>query len=195
VTAPGRPSRLQPPYDGAQPVLCGPRVVLRPARLDDADLVLAACQDPDMQRWTTIPTPYTAADARTFVAVIAPAAWAQGRGATWVLCRAGEDDYAGAIDLLPVPGDPGRAEVGFACAPWARGEGLVTAALRLVSRWGFAELGLARIEWRAYVGNSASRRVAEKAGFRYEGEQRSRLEQRGVRRDAWVASLLPGDLR
>lgn len=195
MTAPGLPGRPQPPYDRAQPVLRDDRVALRPARPRDADLVLAACQDPDMQRWTTIPTPYTPADARAFVAVVAPAAWAQARGATWVLCRAGQDDYAGAIDLLPVPSDPGRAEVGFGCAPWARGEGLVTAALRLVCRWGFTELGLARIEWRAYLGNTASRRVAEKAGFRYEGEQRSRLVQRGVRRDAWVASLLPGDLR
>jgi RimJ/RimL family protein N-acetyltransferase len=111
-----------------------------------------------------------------------------------VLCRAGEDAYAGTLDLRVHPDDPGRAEVGFACAPWARGEGLVPAGLVLAARWGFAALGLARIEWRAYVGNEASRRAARKAGFREEGAQRARLVQRGVRRDAWVAGLLPGDL-
>ena len=40
-------------------------------------------------------------------------------------------------------------------------------------RWGFRERGLQRIEWLAFVGNEASRRVAEKAGFRSEGTCRS----------------------
>ena len=60
-------------------------------------------------------------------------------------------------------------EVGFWMAPWARGRGIMTDAVRLVCRWGFADLGLGRIEWWANVGNDASRRVAEKVGFTMEG--------------------------
>ncbi|MDQ1625080.1 MAG: hypothetical protein QOJ49_578, partial [Actinomycetota bacterium] len=56
-------------------------------------------------------------------------------------------------------------------------------------------LGLGRVEWLAHVGNDASRRVAEKVGFVYEGMQRAKCHQRGVRYDAWVAGLLPGELR
>ena len=41
----------------------------------------------------------------------------------------------------------------------------------------------------------ASRRVAEKCGFVVEGVLRRWLVQRGERRDAWVAGLLPTDLR
>lgn len=136
----------------AQPTLADATVTLRPVRASDLPDVLAACQDPETQRWTTIPVPY------------------------------GEDD------------DPDIADVGFSCAPWARERGVTTAALRLACRWGFEQLRLARIEWRAYVGNDASRRVAEKAGFVLEGVQRARLAQRGERRDCWVAGLLPGDL-
>jgi len=40
-----------------------------------------------------------------------------------------------------------------------------TAAVRLVCRYGFDELRLARIEWQAEVGNQGSRRVAQKVGF------------------------------
>lgn len=46
------------------------------------------------------------------------------------------------------------------------------------------------IEWRAEVGNHASRRVAEKAGFVREGTLRKRLFHRGTVVDAWVGSLL-----
>ncbi|WP_165865719.1 GNAT family N-acetyltransferase [Vallicoccus soli] len=183
----------RPPYDRPQPVLEGARVRLRPARPEDAEQVLRAV-DGEYLRWTTVPEPYLPEHARTFVEEVSPAPWAQRAGAGWVLCRPGDDAFCGALDLRVAPEDPGRAEVGYACAPWARGEGLVPAALVLAARWAFPALGLARLEWRAYVGNDASRRAAEKAGFRVEGLQRARLVQRGVRRDAWVGSLLPGDL-
>ena len=96
-------------------------------------------------------------------------------------------------------GDRGMAEVGFNCAPWARGQGLTTAAMRLMCAWAFEcwpfhDEGLARIQWSAYVGNDGSRRVADNVGFVFEGTQRQGLVQHGVRRDAWVGGLLPGDL-
>ncbi|NEE20880.1 GNAT family N-acetyltransferase, partial [Streptomyces sp. SID7499] len=54
--------------------------------------------------------------------------------------------------------------------------------------------GADRLEWRAEVGNLASRAVVLRAGFRLEGDQRSGLLNKGVRRDAWTAALLPSDL-
>jgi RimJ/RimL family protein N-acetyltransferase len=59
--------------------------------------------------------------------------------------------------------------------------------------WGFAALGLHRIEWRAYVGNEASRRTAVKAGFTVEGLARAGCTQRGERRDAWIGARLSTD--
>ncbi len=44
------------------------------------------------------------------------------------------------------------------------------------------------------TGNSASRRVAEKAGAVFEGVQRNRLLVAGRPRDACMYSLIPGDL-
>lgn len=178
----------------AQPTLADATVTLRPVRASDLPDVLAACQDPETQRWTTIPVPYGEDDARHFVEEHAPSFWASQRGAVWAMCPAGSDRFSGGLDLRRSLEDPDIADVGFSCAPWARERGVTTAALRLACRWGFEQLRLARIEWRAYVGNDASRRVAEKAGFVLEGVQRARLAQRGERRDCWVAGLLPGDL-
>jgi RimJ/RimL family protein N-acetyltransferase len=63
-----------------------------------------------------------------------------------------------------------------------------------VSRLGFEELGLERIEWRAVVGNEGSRRVAEKAGFTVEGVRRRLRHGHDGRVDQWIGSLFPEDL-
>jgi RimJ/RimL family protein N-acetyltransferase len=68
--------------------------------------------------------------------------------------------------------------------------------VRGVCRWGFAELGLARVlafKGEAVAGNTASWRVVEKLGFVREGTLRAFLVQRGVRKDAWTGSLLRGE--
>jgi RimJ/RimL family protein N-acetyltransferase len=86
------------------------------------------------------------------------------------------------------------ADVGYLTAPWARGRGYATAALRELCRWGFETLGLRRIEWGANVGNDASRRVAERAGFTVEGTSRARTLHRGEARDSWTGAILPRDV-
>ena len=72
----------------------------------------------------------------------------------------------------------------------ARQRGVATHAVRALCGWAFAELDLEIIEWRTEVGNIASRRVAEKAGFLIEATLRKRQVHRGMRVDVWVGSLL-----
>lgn len=105
-----------------------------------------------------------------------------------------DDRYAGTLDLRLSPADPLVADVGFVTAPTARGRGYLPAALVALSAWGFSTLGLARIEWKANVGNTASRRAAEKAGFLIEGTARGGVQHRGERVDVWVGALLAKDL-
>lgn len=174
------------------PVLSDSLVTLRrPVRADEPGIV-ATYADPESARWFGGPQPYTAAHARKFVRDHVPAEWARGDEAIFAIV--GPDEaYAGTVDLRISPADPATGEVGFAIAPAARGRGLATAALGAISRWGFAELGLSRIVWRAEVGNYASRRVAEKAGFAFEGVQRAGSGQDGTRRDMWVAARTATD--
>ena len=50
-------------------------------------------------------------------------------------------------------------------AAWARNEGVATKALTLVADWAFQHVGLHVVELQTMIENSASERVAEKAGF------------------------------
>jgi RimJ/RimL family protein N-acetyltransferase len=61
-----------------QPVLTGDRVALRPWTAADAEEVCAACQDPEIQRWTPVPAPYQHADAVSYVNETAPRVWSEG---------------------------------------------------------------------------------------------------------------------
>lgn len=68
-------------------------------------------------------------------------------------------------------------------------------ASRRVIEYGFAQRELARIWWRAVVGNIPSARTARALGFRYEGMMRQSLTGSRGRDDAWAAGLLATDDR
>jgi RimJ/RimL family protein N-acetyltransferase len=161
-------------------------VTLREWREDDARVVHEACQDAEIQRWMpVIPRPYTMDDALAFV-----------RGET----RLGPHQYAVEMDGSVVAsvglrlGEFQKAEVGYWCAPWARGRGIVTRAAGLLCSYAFSELGIERMQLTADPSNVGSQRVAEKLGFRREGVLRSYLRHPdGTRRDAVMYSLLRGE--
>lgn len=83
-----------------------------------------------------------------------------------------------------------RAGIGYWLAAPARGRGVATNAVRLMSDWAFAELGLARLEITCAPDNVASQRVAERAGFVREGVLRSHIAFKGGRRDTVVYGLV-----
>ncbi|WP_079427453.1 GNAT family N-acetyltransferase [Streptomyces katrae] len=168
------------------------RLTLRPFAPSDAEEVHAACQDPEIQRWTVVPSPYERAHAEEWVNEFSPASWREDRAYTFAV-RLGEDGPLVASVGVHVRG-PGAYEIGYWTAKEHRGRGYMTEAVDGVARWLFTEVGAGRLEWRAAVGNAPSRAVAEKAGFRVEGTLRAALDIRGTLRDCWVGGLLPSDL-
>ncbi|MGH8825296.1 MAG: GNAT family N-acetyltransferase [Jiangellaceae bacterium] len=171
------------------------RVLLSVPTRDDVDRLTDLCQDEQVQRWTTVPVPYRRRDADWFVRELVAPGWDNGQELTWAVRDPADHRVLGMIGLR-LEGD-GSAEVGFWLAAEARGRGLMSSAVRLVVAHGLEPggLALARVLWYAHVGNWASRRVAWRAGFRFEGTVRSHLVQRGARRDAWVATLMRDDPR
>jgi RimJ/RimL family protein N-acetyltransferase len=171
------------------PTLTDDVVTLRAHTPVDIQAAYEVCQDPEMQRWTTIPVPYELANAEHYLTEFVPSGWRENNSWAWAIEYDGR--YAGTIDLRPAEGNVG--EVGFAVAPWARGNGVMTRALSLAVKYVF-EQGWERVTWRAYVGNWGSRRVAWKAGFRNLVTIPASGVQRGVRRDEWVASIAKDDV-
>ena len=90
--------------------------------------------------------------------------------------------------------DPMRGviEVGYWLFEGARGRGLGTLAVRAVAREAFAS-GISRLEANVRIGNDASERVLERAGFTREGVKRRLLRHGDGRADATLFSLLPGE--
>ncbi|MBC7303496.1 MAG: GNAT family N-acetyltransferase [Nocardia sp.] len=158
----------------------------------DIDRIVECCQDPEVQRWTTIPVPYQRCDTEEFLDRIVAPGWADNTP-VWAI-RTAEDGQVEGMVGLHARG-PGSCEIGFWLTPGHRGRGLMSRAITLVCDFGFATEGLAldRIMWRAIVGNVPSAAVARRNGFRFEGIARSGGVQRGVRVDEWVAARLPSD--
>ncbi|WP_067284559.1 GNAT family N-acetyltransferase [Streptomyces jeddahensis] len=172
------------------------RLLLRTVDGDDSDAVYAACQDPDIQRWTTVPSPYLREHAESFVGQLVPDGWRDGSMFTLgVFLRDGSRRGGALVAMVGITmRSLGTGEIGFWATKEHRGRGYVTEAALTVSRWAFTSVGIDRVEWRAEVGNEASRAVARRAGFAMEGTLRSAINHQGVRRDCWVGSLLPSDL-
>lgn len=162
-------------------------MALKPwSRADAADLVDCLDGDAEIGRWLDqIPQPYTVADALTFFSGIGETAFA--------VVDAVSGRLLGGIGLRWTED---VAEVGYWARQDARGRGVTTRALVLVSDLAF-EQGAARVQLRADVENAPSRRVAEKAGFTAEGVLREvHWNPRLGRRQSWVMySLLREEAR
>ncbi len=168
------------------------RLELAIATTGDVDAITAAAQDPEVPRWTPLPSPYERTHAEEFVRKAADG-WAEGTELTWGVRLGGR--WIGMVGLHRVQ-QRGGAEIGYWMDAGARGHGYVTEAARSVVDFGFAEpLSLTRIEWRATVGNVPSARTAQRLGFRYEGTLRQGLAGPRGRSDGWIAALLPTDDR
>jgi RimJ/RimL family protein N-acetyltransferase len=165
-------------------------VTLRRWRSSDAADVARACSDHETARWLPVPVPYTLEAAAGYVEGIVPTEWAAGTAANVAVTDATTGELLGAVGLTL---RSGLGEVGYWTAPWARRRGVATRAARLHAAWGLEELSLPRVELLADVGNTASQRVAEQAGFTREGVLRAvRPAPRSTDRvDMVLFALLP----
>jgi RimJ/RimL family protein N-acetyltransferase len=196
-----REERLEPAHPWFEvPVLEGHRVRLRPYREEDVDRAVEACSDPVTRQWLgRLPAPYTAQDTRAHLEQMTEDA-AEGRSLCWAVAAADDDRLVGEIALFGLA-EPGRSsEVGYWAHPAERGRGHMTEAVRLAAKHALLPLdvgglGRPRLVLRAAGGNAASRRVAERAGFRRTGvDRRAELLGDGTIDDLVRFDLLPEEL-
>ncbi|MEV4339673.1 GNAT family N-acetyltransferase [Streptomyces sp. NPDC049590] len=163
---------------------------LRPWRPGDADALLAAGQDPDIRRWNLFTVAGTA-QARDRIARMHER-WRAETGAVWALART-DGPAVGLVGLNDVDLAGGGAELVYWLLPPARGAGLAVTAVRRLARWALDDLGLHRLRLCHSTGNPASCRVAERAGFPYEGTQRSALLHADGWHDQHLHARVAGD--
>jgi len=119
--------------------------------------------------------------------------WKNGSCAGFAVRLIGEGALVGFASFVHLELARSEGEIGYMVDPAARGRGAATRAVRLLTEWGLAGLGLERIELRIDVQNGASARVAERAGYRLDGVLRSLSFKEGRRADTAVWSRLRSD--
>jgi RimJ/RimL family protein N-acetyltransferase len=174
------------------PVLHTPRLIVRSFVEDDIEDIYLACQDPEIQGWTTVPVPFLRKHAENFVREIYPLGWAAN---SHRILGSFQRESGALVSTLTMTATGHRVfEIGYWTSKTQRGHGYTVEGLDAFVRWIFLCLGAQRIEWQGIVGNPGSFAVAAKVGFRLEGTMRGRVNQRGAVRDAQMAGLLPVDL-
>jgi RimJ/RimL family protein N-acetyltransferase len=101
--------------------------------------------------------------------------------------------FLGFAAIVELELDHREGEIGYMVAPVARGRGVASRAVELLTRWGFDELGLLRLELRIDVENTASAVVAERTGYRCDGVLRNVHFKQGARCHLAVWSRLSQD--
>lgn len=177
------------------------RVRLRPWRRQDAPVLAAVCGEPAVCTFTSVPWTYGLAAAEDWVERQRSRRPEDGTAALAIVRRCGSDGTAlggadarapvGAVNIGRHEGDAEVGSLGYWLVPEARGHGLAFAAARLLCDWGFAELGLGRIELEIRPDNDASQRLAERLGATREGLRPESHLAEGRRWDMVLYTLRP----
>jgi RimJ/RimL family protein N-acetyltransferase len=164
---------------------------LEPLTAEHADGMEALAQDPDVQRNTYVPVPPPPGYGRSWVERYEEGR-ADGSREGFAIVDSENGSFLGLAAAVQLDDVAREAELGYIVAREARGRGAATAALRLLTEWGF-ERGLERLELRINTDNEASMRVAERCGYVREGTLRSVHFKDGTRTDLVVYSRLRSD--
>ncbi|MFD5622297.1 GNAT family N-acetyltransferase [Streptomyces yangpuensis] len=179
------------------------RLVLRPFEEEDVTALAEMMNDENITAWTSVPHPYTHADAQAWATRDSHAERAEGRGIVFAVTEFLTQRLVGIVHLRNTDWRTRATEVGYVTAPWARGEGYAGESVLAVAQWLFREQAFERLELRTAADNTASQQVAQKIGCISEGVLRNAWTVRtqaadggwtDTRTDLIVWSLLPEDL-
>ena len=142
---------------------------MRPPRLQDAEPIFSGwASDPTVTRFLTWRPHQHVQDTREFLQQ-ARAAWASTDRRIWLITHFEDDLPIGTIDLRL---SALRAEVGYALAEPAWGQGIMTEVVQTLAQMVLHEANVARLSAVCDVENLASARVLEKSGMLLEGRLR-----------------------
>ena len=180
------PVRLSVPANGIR----SGEIVLRFPSVDEVDQILPAFTDPELREAGNLP----AFDREELLASLEelPALAERGRLLALAAVEAEIGEIVGGGTLHHLDSERKIVEIGYFVLPHARRRGFATIIARLLSVHAFT-LGIQRVAAYVNVGNAASERVAERAGFTREGIVRSMPKPDGRRVDKTLFSLLPGE--
>ncbi len=184
------------PRSERSPVTLSDNVVeLRPWRFADASFLAEASRDPAIERYNG-PAPASLSDAIAVIERIelrwrAFEANGDPTGAAFAIVDASSGEPVGMCGIDDWSSTD-VAQFGYWLAAGARGRGLATRSVTLMTGWLFT-IGAARVFLTIESENAASVAVARRAGFTHEGTLRSYGIWQGRRKDVDVFAVLPDE--
>lgn len=166
-------------------------MTLVPLDLRVLEPMRALGDDPDVIRFTYLSPPFGPDEAAAWIGKYIEG-WTDGTRAGFSV-HGPQGEFLGMASIIKLELDARQGEIGYMLAPTARGRGIATAAVKLLTEWAFDELGLVRLELRIDDSNEGSIAVATRAGYVHEGTMRSLYFKDGRRVDTAVYSRLAGD--
>lgn len=170
-------------------------ILMRPFHLRDADETYTAVRESltDLKPWMSwAHEGYSLSDSKEFIR-ITRARWEDGTLFAFAITEAKSGSVLGGCSLSHIHPVYHLCNLGYWVRTSRRGEGIAVRATRLAARYAFEKVGLIRVEIVMAVNNTASRRVAEKAGAHYEGILHNRMVVGREIYDAHMYSLIPAD--
>ncbi|VAW87183.1 hypothetical protein MNBD_GAMMA17-421 [hydrothermal vent metagenome] len=119
-------------------------------------------------------------------------AWNSAEEYSFVIYSADNTELLGGVAINQINASHKIGNIGYWVRKRALNRGVATEAILLIANFGFKSLGLLRQEIVMMPNNQASRRVAEKAGAKYEGVMQKRLLVHEQACDACMYSLIDG---
>ncbi|WP_307845120.1 GNAT family N-acetyltransferase [Planomonospora sp. ID67723] len=149
----------------ASPVdLSGPGIRLREWTDEDLPAMVELFDEPQVDRWTPLRSPFTLEAARAY---LAKGREGRAAGLRIHLAITGDDGGPrGEVLLFRASAEDPDAELGYVIGARHRRQGLATRAVRLITGYAYDALATSRVLLRIAPGNEASAAVARAAGFR-----------------------------
>ena len=167
--------------------LTSARLVLRPLELGDAEAIYEVARDPAFPVMMSWEHHASIDETRAWLAGAIEGV-ANNTAIHWAMTRDGQ--LVGTIALLGITWQSmawrrDRAEIGYWTVPAHQKSGYATEAVMSVMRFAFEDLGLHKLTIGCLAENVASKRVIEKAGFRFS----ARIDEDVWRNDRWWSHL------
>jgi RimJ/RimL family protein N-acetyltransferase len=175
-----------------EPILHEASVGIRPFTAGDVHDLFDAARESreELSTWMVWCRPdYSCEDSAAFISTC-DTKWHRRESYNFVIFDTVDGTFLGSVALNQINWTHNYANIGY----WVRsdrvGQGVASAAVRLISTFGFIALGLGRLELVVQIENRGSRRVAEKVGGSPEGILKNRLMMQGKPCDAILYSLI-----
>lgn len=178
------------PPDWRPPPLTTPRLLLRPFIEADAGPLFEHARNPNVTRFTLWDAHKTIADTLTFIHDYAELRYREGLPEPYAIILRPGDSPIGACGCFWASQPNRTMELGYWIAEPFWGKGIAVEACRPLIDVAFRDQRAERLQARVIAGNTASSRVLQKLGFRYEGTLRASLLRRGVFEDVLYYSVL-----